>query len=311
MKWKQQALALVTVAVMVALSSCSQPETGTQPELTSEDAIIGVVAASTYPLAYFVERLAAPLVEVRFPAAGELDPESWKPTPEDILTLQEADLIVLNGASYESWLANVSLSPTKLVDTSGGFADRLIALENVTTHSHGPEGEHEHSGTAFTTWLDLSLAVEQAQGIRDALVTRWPQQAPHFEAQFAALSEELQTLDAEIAAIVAADPDRLVLFSHPVYEYLEHSYGLNGKSLHWEPGEVPTGHMWHDFEHALKSHPAKWMLWEAEPLPTTVEKLERLGVSSVVFTPCSNRPEVGDFLSAMNQNIDNLGSAYK
>jgi len=41
-------------------------------------------------------------------------------------------------------------------------------------HSRRPEGprrgspEHEHSATAFTTWLDLALAIEQARAIEDA-----------------------------------------------------------------------------------------------------------------------------------------------
>ena len=44
----------------------------------------------------------------------------------------------------------------------------LIELEDVTTHSHGSEGEHVHRGWAFTTWLDPELATLQAQAVAAA-----------------------------------------------------------------------------------------------------------------------------------------------
>jgi len=49
------------------------------------------------------------------------------------------------------------------------------------------------------------------------------------------------------------------------------------------------------------------MLWEGEPLEKTVAILEELGISSVVFAPCGNTPELGDFLSVMRENVENLG----
>ena len=62
-----------------------------------------------------------------------------------------------------------------MVVTTDGLEDHLIPLEKKTTHSHGSEGDHEHSGTAFTTWLDPTLAAAQARAIKDALAARWPQ----------------------------------------------------------------------------------------------------------------------------------------
>ena len=59
--------------------------------------------------------------------------------------------------------------------TTNGLEERLIPLQKEATHSHGLEGEHEHSGTAFTTWLDPTLAAEQASAIKEALAARWPQ----------------------------------------------------------------------------------------------------------------------------------------
>ena len=51
------------------------------------------------------------------------------------------------------------------------------------------------------------------------------------------------------------------------------------------------------------------MLWEAEPLPQTRDKLTALGVVVVVFKPMGNRPEVNDFYAGMAANIDRLQAA--
>jgi len=93
-----------------------------------------------------------------------------------------------------------------------------------------------------------------------------------------------------------------LLFSHPVYQYLINHYGLNGVEVHWEPDQVPDGHSWEHLQEVLENHQANWMLWEGEPLEATAAGLVEIGVESVVFDPCGNRPEEGDFLSVMATN---------
>ena len=296
-------------ALSVLLAGCSQEnaaDTSSQPQASGRP----LVYASNYPLKYFAERVSAPLIDVRLPVPPGEDPAFWKPTPEDVLALQQADLVVLNGASYESWLRNVSLPSSRLVVTSENFEEQFIAQEEVTTHSHGLDGEHEHSATAFTTWLDLTLAVEQARAIEDAFSARWPEHKGQFEAQLDRLAQELEARDAQIKRIVKKAPRVPVVFSHPVYQYFGRRYGLNGRSVHWEPDEMPSDAMWQELTTLLRSHPAKWMIWEGEPSPDITAKLAALGIQSVVFDPCAGTPDAGDFVSVMKLNIAALKTVY-
>jgi zinc transport system substrate-binding protein len=59
-----------------------------------------------------------------------------------------------------------------------------------------------------------------------------------------------------------------------------------------------------------QQHPAEWMLWEAEPAPEIRERLQKLGVQSVVFAPVANRPHAGDFLGVMSENLANLERVF-
>jgi len=268
-----------------------------------------VVSVSNYPLQYFAERL-APWVDVQFPAHVVGDPAYWRPSAQDISSMQEADLVILNGASYESWLANVSLSQAKLVDTSQGVTDKLIALAGHTTHSHGLEGEHEHADIAFTLWLDLTLAQAQIEALSGALASKWPLRRAEIKESATALIAELEALDSQLKAVVSRAADRPVLFSHPVYQYLEKRYGINGQSLHWEPDAMPDEAMWQEVQDLLKRHPAKWMIWEGQPLPEIVTKLAEIDIQSVIFDPCASKPEQGDFMSVMKQNVAELEKVY-
>jgi zinc transport system substrate-binding protein len=291
--------------LLVAVAGCSDGR-NEATELASEGAERPLVYTTNYPLKYFVERIAAPVVDVRFLVPGGEDPAYWRPDPEDVLAMQEADLVVLNGASYEAWLKNVSLPPSRMVVTADGLRDRLISLENETTHSHGLEGEHEHSGTAFTTWLDPTLAAAQAAAIKDALAARWPRHSDQFEAQLAGLTQDLTELDTEAQEAVAGDPELPVLFSHPVYQYLARRYRLNARSVHWEPDRMPDGAEWQELLTILGDFPASWMIWEDTPLRQIRERLEPIGIRSAVFDPCANTPPSGDFLSMMEKNLQAL-----
>jgi len=253
---------LALALLLYTIAGCSDGENKTSGSASSI-AARPLVFATNYPLVYFIERIATPVVEVRFLVPGDDDPAHWQPTPEDVLVMQKADLVVLNGASYESWLKVVTLPPSRIVVTTGGLGDRLISQEQKTTHSHGLEGDHEHSGTAFTTWLDPMLAAEQAGAIKDALAARWPQHTARFSTQLAGLTRDLTALDTEMAEAVAGNPDL------PVF-------------------------------------PAAWMIWEDTPLPQISERLESLGIRSVVIDPCAVTPIEADFLSVMDRNLQAL-----
>lgn len=269
-----------------------------------------VIYTVNYPLQYFAERIAAGHAEVILPVPAGVDPAFWQPDAATVLAYQQADLVLLNGAGYAKWLSRVSLPRRKQVDTSAAFRDRYLQVAQGVTHSHGREGDHSHSGVAFTTWLDFSLAAEQARAIATALVQLRPEQAALFEANLEKLQQDLLALDRQMKELVSADPRKALLASHPVYQYMKHRYGMNLVSVMWEPDVLPDASAWAQLQSLARQHPAQWMLWEHEPMGETAARLGTLGVSSLVFNPCGNRPDDGDFLGVMQRNIHNLEQAF-
>jgi zinc transport system substrate-binding protein len=261
---------------------------------------------TNYPLQYFAQRIAGNLADVRFPMADDGDPAFWQPDAAAIGRYQSASTILVNGATYEKWLPSATLPEAKIVDTSAGFRDRYIQVEDAVTHSHGPEGEHSHAGTAFTTWLDFQQAEKQAAAVHEALAKIAPDEAATLSKNYDALRADLQKLDQEMREVATKIGDRPLIASHPVYDYWSRAYGLKLESVHWEPDVVPSDEAIADLRKLLESHPAKVMIWEGVPDSASVEKLNELGLASVVFDPCGNLNESGDWLVVMRSNIDAL-----
>ena len=292
---------------LLVLFGCNQKKTSSTSESESGKLTIAVV---NYPLKYFTERIGGDLVEVQFPVPGDTDPAYWTPGEETVKAFQEADMILLNGAGYAQWLNKVSLPPSKLINTTYSVRDQYIEIEGQTTHTHGPEGKHAHGEIAFTTWLDPGLAIAHADAIREALLRELPGNEEYLNERFLPLKEELQNIDRELEELLIQIPDEPLVFSHPVYQYFEKRYALRGKSIHWEPEQFPNQGMWEDLEEILAAYSAGWMVWEGEPLTQTMDKLKEYGIGSIVFHPCGNTPEKGDYISVMQQNISNLQLAF-
>jgi zinc transport system substrate-binding protein len=312
---KTYALIVITVCAPL-LSSCEKSappatpapsgKSGTMPKRSGKPRVL----VANYPLHYFTTRIAGDAVECVLPAPPDEDPAFWQPTDTVIGWFQDADLILMNGATYSKWADKASLPSATVVDTSAGFKSSLIEVKDAVTHSHGPAGDHSHGGVAFTTWIDFNQAKEQAKAVRTALGRVLPEAAATLDANLKKLADELSALDARMKAVGAKMNNTPVVASHPVYQYLARRYTINLKAVLWEPEIVPDDKAMEELKAVLAPHPAKWMFWEGSPARESVEKLKAIGVESLVFDPSGNRPEKGDFLSVMESNVSALEKAF-
>lgn len=293
------------VPVLLLLAACARQEEA--PEGAASDAAEAplVVAVTNAPLGYIAERIGGASVAVTAPYPFEGDPAFWEPDETALLAFANADLVLLNGAGFEPWTAWASLPVGRSVDTSAGYADRLIADEEAVVHVHGPEGAHGHGATAFTTWLDGDLARRQARAVRDALARRRPGDAAGFDARLELLDGELGHLHARIGAEFARLGGAPLLASHPVYQYLARHHRLDLRSVHWEPGVMPAPEEWAAFDALRAEHPASIMLWEGPPAPEAAAALAERGVRVLLFDPAGGGDPVG-WMTRLRDNLERL-----
>jgi zinc transport system substrate-binding protein len=287
----------------VALLGCSNTETPQQQDKTSE------ICTTFYPTTYFTERIVGELASVACPLPSGADPITWMPDAKAIAAYQQADLIIINGAGFEKWVAKVSLPPSRLVDTAAPLADTFVKFTDSITHSHGPAGQHDHTGVDGHTWLDPQNAKIQAAEILKALVRLLPSHADKLTANHTALAGDLDAIDASLTKLQGST----LLASHPAYNYLARRYKWNITSLDLDPSASPSDETIAGIRKQLeqiKPRP-KIILWEENPANTAAERLKKdLGLVSVVFSPCEHAPSpAGDYLSVMHDNIRTLHAA--
>jgi zinc transport system substrate-binding protein len=263
------------------------------------------VVAVNYPLQYFAERLLGDAAEVEFLVPQDVDPSFWRPSVADISAIQSADLILLNGASFATWVDRVSLPRSKLVNTSASVSDKYIFTESIT-HSHGEGDEHSHEGVASYLWLDPTLAIAQAEVIAAAIITR--DLAPEGEVEEALdlLRKEFNDLDSYARDALSELKGVSVLTTHPRYQYLARAYGLEVHALEWDAGAAPSAANLGDLRALASAHGARLLIWEADPPAEAVQAVADLGLASVIFPPQAHRPGEGSFLESYRQSIADL-----
>jgi zinc transport system substrate-binding protein len=298
-------------------AGCSEREQSVEAGAIAAPAASGPlrVVAMNAPLASFATRIGGDLVEVALAPPRGADPAFWTPSIARIEEFQKADLILLNGAGQERWLGRVSLPAAKAVETAAPFRDRWIESEEGITHSHGAAGMHTHKGVVSTTWLDPTLAIEQAEAVRAAFARVRPEFAETFDANFATLRDELTAIDDQLERAIHGSQGLPILYSHPIYQYLERRFALNGRAVAWEPGEMPDEREWTKLSELLAEHPARWMLWEAEPGEEIRARLRALGVEAVLFRPAANldadTADAALWLEIQRENAAALAKVYE
>ena len=290
---------LLIFASVCVLSACGDPDTATPPAETSDGK---TVLTTFYPTQYFAQRIAGDLLTVECPVPDDADPIFWQPDSASLQRYQSAALIIVNGAEFEKWIGTASLPENRIVDTAKSFEKDFIKYEGSTSHKHGDGEEHTHTGIDGHTWVDPHYAKIQAAAIHKAFAKQWPEHADAFAANFKALADDLDALDAEFRQLDLKQP---LLASHPAYNYLARRYGWDVTSLDLDPDALPPK------DAISPDHPAKLILWESEPRNMAASILEKNhGIKSITFSPAELRGDE-DYLTTMRTNIARLKAAFQ
>ncbi|MFK7870637.1 MAG: metal ABC transporter substrate-binding protein [Roseobacter sp.] len=261
-----------------------------------------VVVTVNYPLHYIAERLLEDAAEVVFPVPQEVDPSFWRPSIADISMIQSADLILLNGAGFATWVDRVSLPRSKLVNTSVVIEDQFIVTESIT-HSHGDGGEHSHEGLAAYTWLDPLLAIAQAEAIAGAVSAQGIAPADDVAEQLNTLRADFLGLDADARAVTEGLAGVTFIATHPRYQYFAKRYGLKLTSLEWGAGTMPDDEQVADLKKLIEQTGASVLIWEAAPPAGAFEIATELGLQNIVFAPLAHGTPGHSYLDAYSQAL--------
>jgi zinc transport system substrate-binding protein len=180
------------------------------------------VVASFYPLAFFAQEIGGEEVTVRQLIPDNLEVHTWQPSFADILAVDEADVIIYNGASLDHWFEDDILP---IIDSS----DKIIVetTEGVKLLETEPENADEHEELYDPhTWISPFIAKQQAQKIYEALIQKDPAHEDYYTERWQNLKTRFEELDNKYLTGLSTRNKEEIFVAHSAFGYLAERYGF-------------------------------------------------------------------------------------
>ena len=99
-----------------------------------------------------------------------VEPHDYEPTTSDMAKLTKADIVVLNGAGYDSWAEKAQFDKGKQTIVNVGDIMGITATEEHShEHSDGESGHHHHHGSTNPhLWFSPEAVLKAANAITEA-----------------------------------------------------------------------------------------------------------------------------------------------
>jgi ABC-type Zn uptake system ZnuABC Zn-binding protein ZnuA len=151
-----------------------------------------------------------------------VDPHAFQPTPQDVSRIAESQLLIINGAGFETWVV-------KTLDNAGGQHTVLEAAAGLTSRqpSSNETLDPQHASDPHF-WLDPNNVIKYAENIRDGLTAADPAGKTIYAQNTEKYTHQLTELDQWIKTQVSQIPveKRLLVTNHESFGYFADRYGF-------------------------------------------------------------------------------------
>ncbi len=218
---RRTVLGLFYGLVVLSSSGCGKTT------ITGDPQTLSIVTTFSIP-ADWAREIGGSRVRVFSLAGIDGDPHTFEPSPDDVLRLSKANLVVSMGAGLEGWLG-------KVIQNSG-FQGKLVVLaegislrEGKCNHSKVERDHPEHSHEMDPhVWHDLQNVMTMVPRIQDALCEIDPAFSREYQLNCARYLAALKDLDSWTTTQISSIPasKRKLVTNHDTFGYFADRYGL-------------------------------------------------------------------------------------
>jgi len=150
------------------------------------------------------------------------DPHLHTPTPRDAKMVADADLIIINGLTFEGWM-------NELIDNSGTKAKVVTITKGITPRT----SQIYKNSSDPHCWMDASNGLIYIKNILDALIELDPKNKEQYTSNYNKYKKELIELDEYIEANIRRIPmsQRVLITSHDAFAYYGQRYSIQVEAL--------------------------------------------------------------------------------
>jgi zinc/manganese transport system substrate-binding protein len=219
---------------------------------SGEDAKLGVVAAENF-YADIVRQIGGDRVEVASILNNpNQDPHLFETTPTIVRQIAAAQIVIFNGAGYDSWMG-------KLLE-SAPRADRTVVA--VAELVNKKEGDNPH------LWYEPTTMPTVARALATAFSRSDPAHAADYAVRLQAFIGSLDRVNRKIEEIRAKYAGVAVTSTEPVFGYMASALGLKVRNERFQTAVMndtePSARDIAAFEDDLKEHEVKLLLYNKQ-----------------------------------------------
>lgn len=217
---------LIYILTLFILSACGN---------TTQKSEKPILTVTLEPLRYFTEAIAGDNYEVVSMVPKGSSPESYDPTPQQLVNLSKSQAYFRIGyiGFEQAWMKKLEANcpNMKVYDTSKG-----IDLIRDKGHWHG---DHFHEGGVEPhVWNSTQNALIIADNIYQALCELDSTHQEDYQKRLDVLKQTIRQTDANIRTLLE-NADSTFLIYHPALSYFARDYGLKQVSIE-EGGKEPS-----------------------------------------------------------------------
>ncbi|MCF2705662.1 zinc ABC transporter substrate-binding protein [Arcanobacterium haemolyticum] len=282
-------------ALALGLTACSAPST------TSDGTV--KVSASFYPLVWLTQKIGGDAVSVSSVTPTNVEPHDFELAPADISALQEAKAIVYVAGFQPSLDDAISeISGPKILELSHN-----VDLKELDA-DHADHDGHDHGAYDPHFWLDPERMIKAAEEINASLAKIAPDHASTFATNLENLKQELTSVDTSFTTGLANCERRTLVTNHSAFGYLTERYNLTQVSISGiDPESEPSPAELAKVKQIIAETGTTTIFTESLVSPKTAEALAgEAGVTTAELNPLESQPEGGDYLAAMQANLEAL-----
>lgn len=302
---------LVAVALLGLIVGCAHTLRQAQPfdkraARAAQDDSAGanrkiVVATTISTLNSFVQGVGGEHVIVKNIVPIGASPETFAPSPQDVATVSDANILVENGAGLESWLdrllRDAGTSGLRVVGCTDG-----LPVKNLNPH----------------VWMDPVYAKSYVAKIRDALIDVDPAHADDYRRNAVTYDARLDALTRWIRGRIATVPpsQRYMIVFHNAWFYYNARFGITTLGfVERNPGQEPNPQQIAQLIDLAKAHNVRAVFSEPEYSPKLLYSIAQGAgvkvVESLYDDSVGTDPRVANYIAMLTYDTNVIVSSLK
>lgn len=263
-----------------------------------------LITTSFYPLYFLTKEITGDRAEVVNLTKTGGEPHDYEPSTRDIQEIENSQLLIVNGAFFESWLSKfdneINSGNKQILKVAENFADLKFEQNGATeTDAH--------------VWLDPVLAQKEVELISDKLKAIDQENGEIYQENTKELLQKLAELDNEFKLGLANCENDKVITSHAAFAYLAKRYGFEQIAIQGlNPDEDPSPAKIAATTKLARENNIRHIFFETLVSPKISETIAKeIGAGTLVFNPIeglSNEEEQRgkNYFSIQRENLANL-----